>query len=123
MLSELQKIIQTDNLSCKTIAKWSPMLLKAETDSKLGQDAYPCTTLIWLAKWKNSDSLQFKKKKKKCIINLWITGFILEMAVQLGTAARNSNDDGKCACIMYQNLKSYVLQTPPESFCKSSSFA
>lgn len=61
MLSELRKIIWADNLNCKTIAKWSPMLLQAQTASELGQDAYPCTTLIWLAKRKNSDSLWFKK--------------------------------------------------------------
>lgn len=61
MLSELQKIIRTDNLNYKTITEWSPMLLEAQTASKLGQDAYPCTTLIWLAKQKNIDSLWFKK--------------------------------------------------------------
>lgn len=39
MLSELWKIIWTDNLNSKTIAEWSPMLLQAQTASKLGQDA------------------------------------------------------------------------------------
>lgn len=65
MLSELQKIIQTDNLNHKTTAKWSPMLLQAQSASKLGQDAYPCTTLIQLVKWKNSDSLWFKKTESQ----------------------------------------------------------
>lgn len=44
------------------------------------------------------------------------------MAAQLGPAERNSNDDGKRACIKYWNLKSCVLQTLTKSFCNSYSF-
>lgn len=70
------------------------MLLQAQIVSKLGQDAYLFTTLTWLVKQKNSDSLWLRKKKnlshEPCI-----TGFILEMAAQLGIAERNSDDDGK----------------------------
>lgn len=52
-------------LDHKTTAKWSLMWLQAQSASKLGQDAYPCTTLIWLAKQKNSDSLWFKKPESQ----------------------------------------------------------
>lgn len=38
------------------------------------------------------------------------------MAVQLGAAERNRNDDGKCTCIMYWNFKNCELQTLTKSF-------
>lgn len=116
MLSEIKKL---SDLNCKTSAKWCPVLLQAQRVSKLGQDAYPCTALVWLAKLKNSVSLWFKNP---WVINLWITGFVLEMAVQRGTAGRNSDDDdGKCAYIMCWNLQSCVPQTSTQSSCNSYS--
>lgn len=51
-----------------------------------------------------------------------LTGFILELAAQLRTAERNS-DDVKHASTVYWKLRSCALQTLAKSVCNSCSYA